>query len=97
MFRLPVCPHCGTVYRYKEVRQALRKKKITCYHCKKEFAAKRFPYLLVVMMPLAAVCVAVNIALLSRMKELELIPLFAATLVFILIGWAIEPFFVKFK
>lgn len=27
MFKLPVCPHCGTIYRYKDVKKELEKKK----------------------------------------------------------------------
>ena len=96
MFRLPVCPHCGTVYRYSDVRKALRKKENTCYHCEKGFRAKVFPHILAEVIPLAAICIAVNIALLSRMKELELLPMFAVTVGFMILGWLIMPFFAGF-
>ena len=47
MFRLPVCPHCGTVYRYHEVLTSVTKKEITCYHCHKGFRARIFPRVLI--------------------------------------------------
>ena len=97
MFRLPVCPHCGTVYRYKETKEAIRNKENTCYHCKKKFRAKRFPYLLVGALIPLVVCIAFNIFLMTRMTNLDLIPLFAATLICILIIYLIIPFFTKFK
>ena len=97
MFRLPVCPHCGTVYRYRDTRKAIRNKENTCYHCQKKFRARIFPYIIVgAVLPLA-LCIAVNIFLLTRMKDLQLIPLFAVTLAAILIIYLIIPFFTKFK
>lgn len=97
MFRLPVCPHCGTVYHYKDTKSAIRQKTNTCYHCRKSFQAKVFPYILIgAILPLI-LCVALNIFLLTRMQSLQLIPLFAVTLVFILLIILLVPFFTKFK
>ncbi|WP_405356346.1 MJ0042-type zinc finger domain-containing protein [Ruminococcus sp.] len=97
MFRLPVCPHCGTVYRYKDTKQAIRNKENTCYHCQKRFRAKMFPYILVgAILPLA-LCIGLNIFLLTRMTDLQLLPLFGVTLGFMLIIYLIIPFFTKFK
>ena len=97
MFRLPVCPHCGTVYRYKDTKNAIRKKDNTCYHCQKEFRARIFPGIIVgAALPLV-ICIAINIFMLSRMKEAQLLPLFAVTLVFLLIVYLIIPFFTSFR
>ena len=97
MFRLPVCPHCGTVYRYRDTKKAIRNKENTCYHCQKKFRAKIFPYLIVGALIPLALCIGFNIILLSRMTNLELLPLFAVTLLCILIVYLIIPFFTKFK
>lgn len=97
MFRLPVCPHCGTVYRYKDTKNAIRKKDNICYHCQKEFRARIFPGIIVgAALPLV-ICIAINIFMLSRMKEAQLLPLFAVTLVFLLIVYLIIPFFTSFR
>lgn len=97
MFHLPVCPHCGTVYRYKDTKQAIKKKDNTCYHCQKRFRARVFPYILIgAILPLV-LCIALNIFLLTRMTNLSLLPLFAVTLGFLLIIYIIIPFFTKFK
>ncbi len=97
MFRLPVCPHCGTVYRYQDTKAAIRRKTNTCYHCEKSFRAKVFPSILVgAILPLI-LCVALNIFLMTRMQSLQLLPLFAVTLAFILLIILIIPFFTKFK
>lgn len=97
MFRLPVCPHCGTVYRYKDTRRAIKNKENTCYHCQKNFRSSIFPYIIVGAVIPLVLCIAVNIFLLTRMKSLQLIPLFAVTLAAILIIYLIIPFFTKFK
>lgn len=97
MFRLPVCPHCGTVYRYRDTKTAIKMKDNTCYHCQKKFKAKRFPYLLVGAIIPIILCIAFNIFLLTRMEKLQLLPLFAVTLAALLIVWLIIPFFTKFK
>ena len=97
MFKLPVCPHCGTVYRYKDTKTALKNKENTCYHCQKKFSAKTIPYIFVGAILPIAVCIAVNLFLLTRMEYLNLLPLFGVTLIFILIIYLIIPFFTHFK
>ena len=99
MFRLPVCPHCGTVYRYKETKSTvgIKRKKNICYHCKKEFTASLWPFVAIEALVLAAICVVINILILSRMRELSLIPLFAVTVSFILLIYLIFPFFIRFR
>lgn len=97
MFHLPVCPHCGTVYRYKDTKAAIKQKENVCYHCEKRFRAKLFPYIIVGAIIPLAVCIGLNIFLLTRMTDLLLLPLFGVTLVFLLIIYLIIPFFTKFK
>ena len=97
MFRLPVCPHCGTVYRYKETREAIRKKENICYHCQKKFKVRIFPTVLSAAILPLILCIALNIFLLTRMENLQLIPLFIATMLFILLVFIIIPFFTIFK
>ena len=97
MFRLPVCPHCGTVYRYKDTKDAIKKKKNVCYHCKKDFTARLFPYALVLLGISAVMSITINIILLNRMETLNLIALIAVTSAFIMIAIILLPFFVKFK
>ena len=97
MFRLPVCPHCGTVYHYKDTKAAIKNRENTCYHCEKKFVAKRFPYLIIGALIPLVLCIVLNIVLLSRMESLQLWPLILVTLVFLLIIYLIIPFFTKFK
>lgn len=97
MFRLPVCPHCKTVYRYKDTKKEIKLKQDTCYHCKKEFKASIFPGILVGGGILTALCIVINILLLFRMRELQIWLLFLITLLFILLIYLVIPFFTVFK
>lgn len=97
MFHLPVCPHCGTVYRYKDTKKAIKNKENECYHCQNRFRAKIFPYMIVGAVIPLVLCIGMNIILMTRMTNLELLPMFAVTLVFLLIIYIIIPFFTKFK
>lgn len=96
MFRLPKCPHCGTIYRYKDVGKAIRNKDNICYHCEKEFKAKIFPGIAVGAGIPIILAVALNIIMLTNMKNLDLIPLFIITMLAILIVMLLIPYFTRF-
>ena len=96
MFRLPLCPHCGTVYHYKDTKKAARDKHHTCYHCHKEFRATLFPGVIVIGGIMLILCIGTNLLLLSRMNALNLILLFGATIIYILLCYVLIPFFVRF-
>lgn len=96
MFKLPVCPHCGTVYRFKDTAKAIRNKDNECYHCHQRFKAKVFPYMLIEAVILIAGSIGLNLLILSRSSSLNIIPLFAVTLGFILLIVVLIPFFTRF-
>lgn len=97
MFRLPLCPHCKTVYSYKETRKMLRQKKCSCYHCKKHFRASVFPGIFVIGGIIVALSILTNLLLLSRMTYLNVILLFVLTLLYLGLLYILLPFFVSFK
>lgn len=97
MFRNPVCPHCKTVYRYKDTKTAIKNKTNTCYHCQKEFKASLFPTVLVGAVIPLVLCILTNMFLLSKMENLSLAPLLISTLGYMLIFYLIIPFFTRFK
>lgn len=96
MLRLPVCPHCGTVYRYRETAAAHRQKENTCYHCGGRFRVRRTPYIWIEVLILLPLCVGFNLLLLTRMERLNLFALFASTVVFLTVGYFLAPFFSRF-
>ena len=98
MFKLPVCPHCKTVYSYKEVKNNNKKKTIICYHCKKEFKNSRAVFFVIgFIVSLAAVLI--NIFLLNTLSGnfVSIIPVIIVSIGAVLLGWILTPFFIKYK
>ena len=102
MFRLPVCPHCGTIYRYRDVWNAVRQSKKPrkddnhCYHCEKKFNLS-FKGLWLWLMLWLLLSIGMNLLLLSQMTRLDLFVMFAATLGLMALAVALIPYFVAFK
>ena len=97
MFRLPVCPHCKTVYHYKDTKRTLKEKNTVCYHCQKPFRATLFPGILIIGGIVLVLSILTNILLLTRMTSLNLIVLFLSTLIYLGLLYLLIPFFISFK
>ena len=105
MFRLPTCPHCGTIYRYKDTFEIWKKdrrgiragRERECYHCKKAFRVAALPGMIPVGAVWAALSIGTNLLLLSRMKKLEWITMFIVTLGYMGLAFLVAPFFLQFK
>lgn len=97
MFKLPICPHCSTIYRYGDTKKAIRKKDNECYHCHKTFRTKIFPYVLIEAAVLIAASIGLNVLILFRSSSLSLVPLFAVTVGFLILIYLLIPFFTHFK
>lgn len=105
MFRLPVCPHCGTVYRYRETASILRKNLLkskqrqdnACYHCEKNYYVSLMPGAMILALLWAAVSIGTNLLMLSRMTQLDLVAMFLVTLLYLILAAVLTPFFITFK
>lgn len=98
MFRLPVCPYCHTVYRYNKVRKVKSEGKTSvCYHCGREFRVdKKWGFLVLGLIILVA-AVATNLVILNNLTSLNMVPLIASTVSYIILGFILTPFFINFK
>lgn len=98
MFKLPVCPYCNTVYRYKRVRKIDRKEKtLMCYHCKKEFKVKRLSGMVVLGAIVLVLAVVTNLVILNSLEYLNLTPLIVSTVAYVILGFIFVPFFIDFR
>lgn len=111
MFKLPVCPHCGTIYRYKDVRGVMKEDirntyktldhdkahKHTCYHCQKQFEAKTFPSGIILVLIIFLMNVGTLLFMLSIMTTLNFVWLFVVTLLYFALFFLLLPFFVTFR
>ena len=97
MFQLPTCPYCNSIYRYNQVRKSKNEKEHKCYHCKKTFKVKMFPYVIVLWAILIIVTVLLNIAVLNIMSVFNIIPLLVISVIAVILGFCFIPFFMKYK
>ena len=93
--KLPVCPHCHTVYRYGEVRRLLLHREAVCYHCQKRFQIKKTRCLLLLLI-WVAVCVAVNILSLVLIGNITVIGMFITNVILAVLAILLTPFFIRF-
>lgn len=98
MFRLPVCPHCKTVYSYKEVKENNKKKLIKCYHCKKEFKNNRRGLIILGLMVLVLTA-AFNVFMLNNSSDIfvSVVLIAVISVIAVLIGILLIPFFIGYK
>lgn len=98
MFRLPVCPHCHTVYHYGDVRKSKREKVIQCYHCKKNFVQSKKGF--VVLFTIAtALAVIINIMILSRNDDIvgTIIPITVVSVIAVISAMIFAPYFITYR
>ncbi len=96
MFKLPICPHCHTVYDYKEV--AKNQKEFQCYHCKKKIKVKKIKGHLCLFLLTCIVGTLIDIAILSisAFEISTFIPLFIATFICVVIAFFLTPYFTDY-
>lgn len=97
MFKLPICPHCKTVYYYNEVMK--NKDKIcTCYNCKNKFRQSKKVGYLILFLIIAVITVAINILVINLCRDIiKALPfMFIFSIIAVIIGLFISPFFVKY-
>lgn len=98
MFRLPVCPHCKTVFHYRDVWKIKNKKTEKCYHCGKSFKVSRVGYL-VLLLIVVLLSVVVNVMILSSMSNIlsSIAPIIIFSLTVVVLALIFTPFFIIFK
>ena len=98
MFRLPVCPHCRTVYHYGDVRKSKREKVIQCYHCNKNFVQSRKGFIILFAIA-AAVAVLINIMILSRNDDIigTIVPITIVSVIAVISAMIFAPYFITYK
>lgn len=96
MKKLPVCPHCNTIYRYSDIRKIMNKKTVVCYHCKMSFKVERKNFLILFLI-IALFCAIFDVFELYMVAQTNFIFLVVTNVVFIYLGLVFRPYFVKLK
>lgn len=94
MPRLPVCPHCKTIYRYGDVCKIMNKKSVVCYHCKKEFKLKRKKFFILFLI-IALICAIFDVMELYMVSPVNFLVLVATNIIIICAGLLLRPYFLE--
>ena len=97
MLKLPVCPHCQTIYYYDEVMKSTKQKTMECYHCKKEFTVKKWRGRFILMSVVVAVMAVIDVLLLCVIKMQSAIPIMIFTVICVLCSLLLLPYTVRYK
>lgn len=96
MFKLPVCPHCRTIYRYKDVKKELGKKESKCYHCGKKFRISK-KKILILFLIIALITAIFDVLALYMVAGLNFIGLMITNIIIVTAGFFLIPYFTEFK
>lgn len=96
MLKLPVCPHCGAVYTYKEVFN-MKKGSRLCYHCKKKYSVHKIAGGAVLMTIVCVFLIFANTAIMVSSENFIPIVMVIADAVFITAAVLMLPLTVKFR
>lgn len=96
MFKLPICPHCKTIFRYKDVNRLLYKKNVECYHCGKKFRVSRKKFFILFLI-IALITAIVDAFELYVIEDISFLALMLTNIITVFIGSLLLPYFCEFK
>lgn len=96
MKSLPVCPHCSTVFRYRDIRKLFFAKGCICYGCREQFKVSRKKVYLLFLAS-ALIAAALDAAELFFMKKTSFAFLMSTNIAVLLTAVIISPYFIEFK
>lgn len=96
MLKLPVCPHCKTIYRYKDVKKEAVKKECTCYHCGKKFRVSK-KKILILFLIIALITAIIDVLALYMIAGTSFIGLMILNIIAVTAGFFLIPYFTEFK
>ena len=96
MFKLPVCPHCKTIFRYKDVKKEAVKKECTCYHCGKKFRVSK-KKILILFLIIALITAIFDVLVLYMVAGTSFIGLMILNIIAVTAGFFLIPYFTEFK
>ena len=96
MLKLPVCPYCGAVYYYKDVRNAAKQATACCHHCKLRFGVRARTPRILLLLCAALLMVALDVLFLWMFPNINLAALYLVTLCLVAASLLLAPYVVRF-
>ena len=95
MLKLPVCPHCGAVYSYKEV-SSMKSGTELCYHCKKKFRINKLRGRVILLSIVCTLLIIANTAIMISSENFIPVIIVLADMIVITAAFLMLPLTVKF-
>lgn len=99
MYKLPLCPYCGSRFLYGQVRAAAKKPSLQCGYCSRTITVEYKKYRNRHFLISALVMVLVNIAVLAILSNTDahVLPyLLVLTVIMVCISYGLLPYTVRF-
>ncbi len=95
IFKLPVCPHCGTAYQYNEIKQ-MKDGIEYCYHCKKKFRIRKKVNILLFIAAVCFLLICADLFVMVWSPSVNIVAMAASNFVVIAAAWLLRFFSVRF-
>ena len=95
MLKLPVCPHCGAVYSYKEV-SGMKSGTNICYHCEKKFRVDKIRGRAVLLSVVCITLIIINTAIMVSSENFVPAVIMIANIIAVSAAFLMFPLTVKF-
>lgn len=89
-FRLPVCPHCGTEARYRQVLGALPVQTVRCTHCAEAYRVRPGIRTAALALVLFLICLLAT-ELILKIAE-DVVPVVVFTLLTVIFAFFLHPY-----
>jgi uncharacterized protein (DUF983 family) len=99
MYKLPLCPYCGSRFLYGQVRDAANKPSLQCGYCKRTITVEYKKYRNRHFLISALVMVLINIGMLAllSMTDATVLPyLLVLTVIMVCVAYLLLPYTVRF-
>ena len=97
MLKLPVCPYCNAIYRYKDVKSITHDKVCRCFHCNKKFTVSYKKGRIVILSAVALLLIALNVLMFNFVSNVSILGCLIISVLFISLAVILFPFTVRFK
>ena len=91
-----VCPHCGTIYRYSDLKPLKWKKQTACYHCGKMIRVSKIS-LWILVLELLLIYALLNVIAINVLHTVTLLPLFIMNVAPAVAAVILVPFYLELK
>ena len=97
MLKLPVCPYCHAIYKYREVQKSTKFKTAKCYHCKRVYKISYIPGRISILVVAGVLLMIFNVLILYTSKGINIFLMLIVTMLGIVAAVLLFPLTVFYQ